>query len=124
MAWFARIKLWAKRTRRDAVALWFVARDPATPLWLRAFLWLVAAYALSPIDLIPDFIPVIGYLDEAILLPLAIWFAVRHIPSDQMSQARLRADKLNDKPKSRAGAAIIVLIWLAALFLLWKVFVR
>ena len=97
---------------------------PATPLWLRAFLWLVAAYALSPIDLIPDFIPVIGYLDEAILLPLAIWFAVRHIPSDQMSQARLRADKLSDKPKSRAGAAIIVLIWLAALFLLWKVFVR
>lgn len=124
MAWFARIKLWAKRTRRDAVALWFVARDPATPLWLRAFLWLVAAYALSPIDLIPDFIPVIGYLDEAILLPLAIWFAVRHIPSEQMSQARLRADKLNDKPKSHAGAAIIVLIWLAALFLLWKVFVR
>lgn len=121
-AFFASIKEWARRMRRDAVALWFVARDPATPLWLRAFLWLVVAYALSPIDLIPDFIPILGYVDEAILLPIAIWFAVRKVPAPQMRAARDRAEQHSGKPRSLAGAAIIVLMWIAFGWLLWRVF--
>jgi uncharacterized membrane protein YkvA (DUF1232 family) len=124
ISWFARITNWAKRTRRDALALWFVARDPATPLWLRAFLWFVVAYALSPIDLIPDFIPVLGYVDEAILLPLAIWFAVRHIPGPQMADARERAGQVSAKPRSWSGAIIIVLLWFALAWLTWRIFWR
>ena len=124
LSWFARLTTWAKRTRRDAVALWFVARDPATPLWLRGFLWFVVAYALSPIDLIPDFIPILGYVDEAILLPLAIWFAVRHIPAAQMADARERAVQVTEKPRSWTGAIIIILLWCGLAWLTWRFFWR
>ena len=80
----------------------------------------IAAYALSPIDLIPDFIPVIGYLDEVILLPLAIMLAVRLVPPDLMAEHRATAAKAEGKPISRAGAAFVVAVWfLAAGALIW-----
>ncbi len=80
----------------------------------------VAAYALSPIDLIPDFIPVLGYLDEIVILPLGIVLAVRLVPPDLMAEFRREADRLSERPASRAGAAMIIALWLScAAALLW-----
>jgi uncharacterized membrane protein YkvA (DUF1232 family) len=115
-----RIKEWARAIRRDVHALWLAAHDPRTPWYAKAFALAIAAYALSPIDLIPDFIPVLGYLDDVILLPLAILLAVRLVPSDLMAEYRTAAAKAEGKPVSRAGAAFIVTLWLlAAAALVW-----
>jgi uncharacterized membrane protein YkvA (DUF1232 family) len=115
-----RLKDWARRIRRDVHALWLAARDPRTPWYAKAFALAIAAYALSPIDLIPDFIPVLGYLDEAVLLPLAILLAVRMIPAPIMAEHRAAAEAAAARPVSRAGAALIVALWvLAAAALLW-----
>jgi uncharacterized membrane protein YkvA (DUF1232 family) len=108
------IKEWARAIRRDVHALWLAARDPRTPWYAKAFALAIAAYALSPIDLIPDFIPVIGYLDEVILLPLAIMLATRLVPPDLMAEHRAAAARAEGKPISRAGAAFIVTVWLVA----------
>lgn len=105
----------ARRLKRETVALYFAARDPATPWHAKAFVGLTVAYALSPIDLVPDFIPILGYLDEIVLLPLALAFAIRLLPAPVMRIARERAAQEASRPISRAGAAIIVTIWLAAI---------
>ncbi|WAJ29087.1 YkvA family protein [Antarcticirhabdus aurantiaca] len=107
-----RIKTWARALKRDVVALWIAARDPRTPWRAKLAAGAVAAYALSPIDLIPDFIPILGYLDEIILLPLAIALIVRMIPPDLMREYRAAA-AARDRPASRAGMIAIVLIWMA-----------
>jgi uncharacterized membrane protein YkvA (DUF1232 family) len=115
-----RIKEWAGVIKRDVHALYLAARDPRTPWYAKAFALAIAAYALSPIDLIPDFIPVLGYLDDAILLPMAIWLAVRMVPPDVMTEHRAAAAKAGSRPVSRGGAAIIAALWvLAAGALLW-----
>jgi uncharacterized membrane protein YkvA (DUF1232 family) len=91
-----------------------------TPWYAKAFALAIAAYALSPIDLIPDFIPILGYLDEVILLPLAIMLAVRLVPPDLMAEHRAAAARAEGRPISRAGAAFIVTVWLlAAGALIW-----
>ncbi|WP_376097702.1 YkvA family protein [Roseomonas sp. CCTCC AB2023176] len=113
MGWVARLKGWAKAIRRDSVALWLAARDPRTPWFARAFAIVVAAYALSPVDLIPDVIPVLGLLDEAILLPLAILLLVRMLPPAVFAEHRAKAITLAERPVSRLGLAIVVAIWLA-----------
>jgi uncharacterized membrane protein YkvA (DUF1232 family) len=87
----AALERWGRAAKRDAIAVWLAARDPRVPLAVKAFAALVAAYALSPIDLIPDFIPVLGYLDELILLPAAIWVTLRLIPDGVLGNARERA---------------------------------
>ena len=110
----ARVKNWAKDLKRDAIALFLAARDPRTPWYAKALAGLVAAYALSPIDLIPDFIPIIGYLDDLILVPLGIWGVVRLIPDDLMSEFRAEAARINTRPRSRAGAVVVVTAWVAA----------
>ena len=116
----ARIKSWAGRLKRDAHAIYFAARDPRVPWYAKALALAVAGYALSPIDLIPDFIPVIGYLDELILLPLGIWLVVSLIPRDIMAECRARADAAGQRPISRAGMIAIILLWIAgALTLAW-----
>jgi uncharacterized membrane protein YkvA (DUF1232 family) len=116
----ARLKDWARLIRRDVVALWLAARDPRVPVWIKALAALIAAYALSPIDLIPDFIPVLGYLDEIILLPLAIMGLVKLIDPAIMAEHRATALTLAEKPVSRSGAFLIVAIWIAAAaWLLW-----
>ena len=116
----SRIKSWASRLKRDAHAIYLASRDPRVPWYAKALAIAVAAYALSPIDLIPDFIPVIGYLDELILLPLGIWLVVSLIPPEIMVEYRARADEAGQRPTSRAGMVAIILLWIAgALVLGW-----
>lgn len=116
----ARLKGWARTVRRDVHALWLAARDPRTPWHARALAVAIAAYALSPIDLIPDFVPVLGYLDDAVLLPLGILLAIRLVPDEVMADCRARAAAAAARPVSRGGAALIVAVWcLAAGGLAW-----
>jgi uncharacterized membrane protein YkvA (DUF1232 family) len=110
-----RAKQSARAVKRDVVALWLAARDPRVPWYAKAMAGAVAAYALSPIDLIPDFIPVLGYLDDLIIVPAGILLTVRMIPAPLMIEFRTEAAKREEKPTSRAGLAAIVAIWLVAL---------
>lgn len=110
-----RLQTWARSLKRDVMTLWFCARHPDTPWWLRALMLGVVAYALSPIDLIPDFIPVLGYLDDLLLLPLGIWLAVRLMPASILDECRAEAlvweQQHKTRPVSRAGAVVVLLIW-------------
>ena len=112
-------RAWARRIKRDAMTLWFARSHPDTPWYAKALGAFVLAYALSPIDLIPDFIPVLGYLDDALLLPALIWLTVRLLPPQVLADSRSRADawlaSAGARPRSLAGAAAIVLLWTAAL---------
>ena len=108
-----RARAWAKAIRRDVVALWIAARDPRTPWRAKAVAALVAAYALSPIDLIPDVIPVLGWLDDLLIVPLGILLAVRLVPAPLMAEFRLRAAEMTARPRSRLAAAVIVALWIA-----------
>jgi uncharacterized membrane protein YkvA (DUF1232 family) len=108
-----RLKSWARALKRDVVALWLAARDPRTPLAAKLVAGAVAAYALSPIDLIPDFIPVLGLLDDLLLVPAGIWLAVRLIPADLLADHRAVALS-RDKPRSLVGALAVLALWLAA----------
>ena len=114
----ARARAWAKRIKRDVLALWVAAADPRTPWQAKAVSAAVAAYALSPIDLIPDFIPVLGYLDDLLIVPLGILLAVKLIPNELMVEFRERADRLAERPTSRRAAIVIIGIWIATLGLL------
>jgi uncharacterized membrane protein YkvA (DUF1232 family) len=114
----ARVKDWARSIKRDVIALFLAARDPRTPWYAKAAAGLVAAYALSPIDLIPDFIPVLGYLDDLILVPAGIWLVVRLIPVDLMRELRAQAARMEGRPTSRTGAMIVVAAWIALAALL------
>jgi uncharacterized membrane protein YkvA (DUF1232 family) len=115
-----RTKQWARNIKRDVLALWIAARDPRVPWTVKALAMAIAAYALSPIDLIPDFIPVLGYLDELILLPLAILLVVKLIPAPLMAEFRAEAERRASRPRSTSAAAVIVALWLtAAVLLLW-----
>jgi uncharacterized membrane protein YkvA (DUF1232 family) len=113
-------KAWAWSIKRDVVALWIAARDPRVPWYAKLTAGCVAAYALSPIDLIPDFIPVIGYLDDLVLVPLGIMAAVRMVPAPLMAEFRATAASREDRPNSRIGAASIIAIWIASgALLIW-----
>lgn len=111
------IKRWAKALKRDVVALWIAAHDPRTPWYAKVAAGAVTAYALSPIDLIPDFIPILGYLDDLLIVPLGIAVVVKLIPAPVMAEFRVEAAK-RDKPVSRAGLAFIVAVWLGVLALI------
>lgn len=109
----------AKSIKRDLYAVYLACRDPRTPWYARLLAVAVIGYALSPIDLIPDFIPVIGYLDDLILVPLGLMLVVRLIPPDVLADARRRADASAwTKPRSWLAAAIIVLSWIVTMTLL------
>lgn len=103
---------WARALKGEVLAVFLAARDPLAPWGPRLLALLVAAYALSPIDLIPDFIPVLGLLDDLILVPLGLWLVVRWMPPAVMQRARTRAALLLQRPRSWAAAALIVLLWL------------
>lgn len=110
----------ARSLKRDVLALWLAARDRRVPWHAKAVAGAVAAYALSPIDLIPDFIPVLGYLDDLLIVPLGIWLALRLIPSGLMEELRREAARLAERPVSRLAAAAIIGAWLAlACWLAW-----
>lgn len=107
------LREWARSLKRDIVALWLAARDPRVPWYAKATAGAVAAYALSPIDLIPDFIPVLGYLDDLLIVPAGIWLAIRMIDPVLMAEFRARASDAA-RPRSRTAAIVVVLLWLAA----------
>lgn len=115
MAFLSTAKNWARRTKRDVVAVYYAARDARTPWLARCLAVAVAAYALSPIDLIPDFIPVLGYLDDLLIVPLGLLLVIRMLPPEVLQDARNKAASVLDRPRSRAAAAVIVGIWLACL---------
>ena len=108
--------------KRDALTLWVAARDPRTPGTAKVLAGLVAAYAFSPIDLIPDVIPVLGLLDDLIIVPIGIWVALRLIPRPLLEEYRSRASQLAGRPVSRAGAVAIAFVWIASAALIaWAV---
>lgn len=114
-------KAWAKALKRDVIALWLAARDPRVPLAAKLVAGAVAAYALSPVDLIPDFIPILGYLDDLILVPFGIVLAIRLIPDELMSEFRLAAEQRSTRPVSHTGLAVILAIWLfCIIFIVWS----
>jgi uncharacterized membrane protein YkvA (DUF1232 family) len=124
----SKLKAWAASLKREGLALWFACRDPRTPWYARSLAMLVVAYALSPIDLIPDFIPVLGLLDELILLPGAIWLVVRLLPPQVLLDSRARAqawlEAHRPQPRNWVAAGVIVALWLLLAWLLWKWMVR
>ena len=111
-------KRWARGLKRDVHAIWLAARHPRTPRGAKLLALAVAAYALSPIDLIPDFIPVLGYLDDLLVVPLGILLVTRMMPPDVLAECRAAADAAGRRPRSLAGAAAIVALWLVAAALL------
>jgi uncharacterized membrane protein YkvA (DUF1232 family) len=121
-----RIKIWARVLKRDAYAIYLAARDPNMPWYVKVLAAVVAAYAFSPIDLIPYFIPILGYLDYLILVPLGIWLVVSLIPEQAMAEYRARASEVMRRPQDGKIAAIaIIAIWISgAALLCWFVFSR
>jgi uncharacterized membrane protein YkvA (DUF1232 family) len=112
----------ARLLKEETYGLYLAARDPRTPWYAKLLVAGIVAYALSPIDLVPDFIPVLGYLDDLVLLPLGIFLALKLIPPQVMAECRARAQTAmrNGKPASRAAAAAIIIIWLVAAALIVK----
>ena len=117
MSVLASLKQRARSLKRDTLAIWFAAKDKRTPWYARALAVLVAAYALSPVDLVPDFIPVLGYLDDLILIPAGIALTIRLVPFAVMSDARIAAEKSLAKPVTWWMTSLIILVWLAMLSL-------
>jgi uncharacterized membrane protein YkvA (DUF1232 family) len=117
------LKAWAKKIKRDGVTLWFAGKNSRTPWYAKALGLFVVAYALSPIDLIPDFIPVLGYVDDVLLLPGLIWLTIKLLPPDVLAECRSQADhwmqEKGAKPTSRVGAILIVALWLAIGIAIW-----
>ena len=108
----ARLKIWARRLKLDVHAIYLAARDPRVPWYAKALALGVAGYALSPIDLIPDFIPVLGYLDDLIIVPLGVWAVVSLIPAEVLSECRAAACAAGERPTSKVAAVAIVTIWI------------
>ena len=126
MTSFQKISAWAKALKLDVLALWFALKHPSVSGWAKAIAFIAVAYALSPIDLIPDFIPVLGYLDDLIIVPVLVWLALKLIPTDLMNQARDQAvewiNSNQSKPKSSVGLFIVLVIWLICLVILIEKF--
>lgn len=123
VSYLARLKQRARGIKRDTYTLYLACRDPRTPWYVKLFAGGIVAYAISPIDLIPDFIPVLGYLDDLILLPSAIVLAVKLIPEPVLVECRAKAQVHSEKPTSRTAAAVIIAIWLTIAGLtMWLVY--
>jgi uncharacterized membrane protein YkvA (DUF1232 family) len=118
-----KLKQRARHLKSETFALYLASRDPRTPWYAKLFVAGIVAYALSPIDLIPDFVPVLGYLDDLILIPLSITLAIKMVPDCVLAECRARAQETvqQGKPGSRVTGAVIVVIWLllAALCAVW-----
>jgi uncharacterized membrane protein YkvA (DUF1232 family) len=119
----AKLKQRARHLKAETFALYLAARDPRTPWYAKLFVAGIVAYAFSPIDLIPDFVPVLGYLDDLILIPIGIALAIRLVPHQVLAECRVRAQETirNGKPVSRVAGAVIIVIWLmlASLCIVW-----
>ena len=123
---FQKISAWAKALKLDVLALWFALKHPSVSGWAKVIAFVAVAYALSPIDLIPDFIPVLGYLDDLIIVPVLVWLALKLISTDVLNQSREQAvewiNSNQSKPKSYVGMLIVLVIWLVCLVILLKQF--
>jgi uncharacterized membrane protein YkvA (DUF1232 family) len=108
------LKRWARRLKRDVHAIYLAARSPRVPWHAKIVAIAVAGYALSPVDLIPDFIPVLGYVDDLIIVPLGIWLVLSLIPEEVMAEYRAIADEAATHPQSRLAAMTIIAIWILA----------
>jgi uncharacterized membrane protein YkvA (DUF1232 family) len=110
-----RLKRWARRLKAEIHALYLAYRDPRVPAHARIFAAIVVGYAFSPIDLIPDPIPVLGYLDDLILIPLGVALAIRMIPEPVLAECREKARRAADeeKPVNRVAAVVVVGVWLS-----------
>ncbi|MFM7698870.1 MAG: YkvA family protein [Limnohabitans sp.] len=121
---FDAIRYWAKRVKQDSIMLWFAYRHPQTPWMVKSITAVALAYALSPIDLIPDFIPVLGYLDEALLLPAMVWLAVQCLPQtvkDECHRLAVSWLQIHDaKPVVIWGVVWVLSVWGIFCFLLWR----
>jgi uncharacterized membrane protein YkvA (DUF1232 family) len=106
--------MWAERLRTELYALYLAYRDPRVPLYARVFAACVVGYAFSPIDLIPDPIPVLGYLDDLVLIPLGIALAIKMIPDPVLAECREKASRtIKERPTNRVAAVAIVAVWLS-----------
>ena len=109
------LKIWAKALKRDVMTLWFALKHPDTPWYARILAAVITAYALSPIDLIPDFIPILGYLDDLIIVPAGVWLLLRIVPEQVLNESRSKSEQWfiekKGKPTSIAGLAIILSLW-------------
>jgi uncharacterized membrane protein YkvA (DUF1232 family) len=116
---FDRLKKWARHLKKETYALYFAYQDPRVPWYAKLLVAFVVAHTLSPIDLIPDFIPVLGYLDDLIITPLGLALALRLIPAEVMAEARIKAEAgmVEGKIVSRVGLLIVIGIWLTGLLL-------
>jgi len=119
------LKARAREWKREAYAIYIAARDPRTPWYVKALVFFVVAHTFSPIDLIPDFIPVLGYLDDLIITPAGIWLAVRLIPPEVMAEARAAAAAGGlEGNVGRVGAILIILVWISAAVFAIYLFLR
>lgn len=113
------LKRFIHGVRVDAHAVWLAVRDPRTPMPIRIFGALVAAYALSPIDFIPDFVPILGLVDDLVILPVGIWLFTQLIPPRLWAEYRAMAEAASRRPVSRVGMAIVLAMWIALATLLF-----
>jgi uncharacterized membrane protein YkvA (DUF1232 family) len=115
--WLDRLKSWAERLEKEVVALYYAYRDPRTPWYARLFCGLIVVMTLSPIDLIPDFIPILGYLDDAVFLPLGIWLALKMIPTEVMDDSRQKAMEIQPAQLVDKRKSILLIVGLWIIFL-------
>lgn len=122
----ASLRKWARGLRQQTLVVYYAARDPRTPWFARVLAFAVAAYALSPIDLVPDFIPVLGYLDDLVIVPLGLMLVLRLTPREVLVASRIKAEAAADRPVSRGMAAAIIGLWIIVAFVLglwaWRIF--
>lgn len=122
-----RLRTWVRALKRDVMTLWFALKHSDTPWYARVLAAVITAYALSPIDLIPDFIPVLGYLDDLIIVPAGVWMLLKTVPENVVVESRAKSEKwfLEHKrtPRSYVGLSIILILWLLAAWALYRMFV-
>ena len=117
---FRRLESWARRLKVEVYALYLAFKDPRVPWYARVFAAIVVGYAFSPIDLIPDPVPVLGYLDDLILIPLGVALAIKMIPPAVLAECREKARDAKDRPVNKVAAVVVVAVWIGlAMLALW-----
>ena len=119
-----RLESWARRLKVEVYALYLAFKDPRVPWYARVFAAIVVGYAFSPIDLIPDVVPVLGYLDDLIVVPLGVALAIKMIPPHVLAECREKAREAKDRPVNRVAAVVIVLVWIALAVLAVRIVAR
>lgn len=114
------MKQWAAKLKRDTLTVWLAARDRRVGLATKMIAGVTAAYALSPVDLIPDFIPVLGLLDDLVIVPLGLWVVIRMIKPEVLEDLRAKAASLAQRPVSRTGLVLVLLVWAAIAVWAWS----